>query len=183
VEPDDSHVRASDADRERTAGALHHHCAEGRLSVDEFEERLARLYTSRTLGDLRGVLSELPDCAPPSEQTEDQSRRRRRGLPAARPFVQQHRFRDAADVVLDEAVAAIVPAMTSVGFNVSAHTNLGIIVFEQPALWRRRRMRQHVIVGIEECAGGSSLTVHGVARRPVRRAFAAVSAGEPAGRG
>ena len=49
---DDPEVLASDADRERVVDALRQHCTDGRLTLDEFEERLGEVYAARTLRDL-----------------------------------------------------------------------------------------------------------------------------------
>jgi hypothetical protein len=54
-------MRASDADRDRVAGALREHCAQGRLTVDELQERLETTYAARTLGDLDRVTKDLPE--------------------------------------------------------------------------------------------------------------------------
>ncbi len=54
-------MRASDGDRDRVAEALREHMAQGRLTVDEFNERLELLYTSRTYGELAKLTDDLPD--------------------------------------------------------------------------------------------------------------------------
>ncbi|GGO06398.1 hypothetical protein GCM10010116_12580 [Microbispora rosea subsp. aerata] len=54
-------MRASDGDRERVAAALREHMAEGRLTVDEFNERLEQVYQSRTYGELAKLTSDLPE--------------------------------------------------------------------------------------------------------------------------
>ncbi|MCO5969503.1 MULTISPECIES: DUF1707 domain-containing protein [Actinoallomurus] len=54
-------IRASDADRDRVAAALREHCAQGRIAVDELNERLDLAYRARTLGDLQKVTSDLPE--------------------------------------------------------------------------------------------------------------------------
>jgi hypothetical protein len=54
-------MRASDADRDRVAAALREHCAQGRIDVDELNERLEGVYSSRTLGDLQKVTDDLPE--------------------------------------------------------------------------------------------------------------------------
>jgi hypothetical protein len=54
-------MRASDADRDRVAAALREHCAQGRIGVDELDERLEGAYGARTLGDLQRVTSDLPE--------------------------------------------------------------------------------------------------------------------------
>ncbi|GAA0395795.1 DUF1707 domain-containing protein [Microbispora corallina] len=54
-------MRASDGDRDRVAAALREHMAQGRLTVDEFGERLEQVYQSRTYGELAKVTSDLPE--------------------------------------------------------------------------------------------------------------------------
>jgi DUF1707 SHOCT-like domain len=56
----DPRIRASDADRDRTAALLREHHAAGRLSADEFNERLDQAYAAKTLGELDQLLSDLP---------------------------------------------------------------------------------------------------------------------------
>ncbi len=56
----DRNVRAGDADRERAAETLRRHFAEGRLTPDEFDERLSAALTARTIGDLSDLLADLP---------------------------------------------------------------------------------------------------------------------------
>ncbi|MHB1810203.1 MAG: DUF1707 SHOCT-like domain-containing protein [Solirubrobacteraceae bacterium] len=56
-------VRAGDADREATVERLRKHHAEGRIDVTEFQERLDRVYDSKTLGELRQLFNDLPDDA------------------------------------------------------------------------------------------------------------------------
>src|ERR1700722_10457313 len=56
----DDRIRTSDADRDLVAGQLRDHYAEGRLTRDEFDERLATTLTARTFEDLRQVLTDLP---------------------------------------------------------------------------------------------------------------------------
>ncbi|AWS48155.1 DUF1707 domain-containing protein [Streptosporangium sp. 'caverna'] len=54
-------TRASDGDRDKVASVLREHYAQGRLTVEEFDERLEQLYTSRTYGELATLTSDLPD--------------------------------------------------------------------------------------------------------------------------
>ena len=50
--PGDPRLRASDKDRERTAELLREHHAQGRLTPEEFDERIDRTFTAKTIGDL-----------------------------------------------------------------------------------------------------------------------------------
>lgn len=60
----DPQLRAADADREAVAAALGRALSEGRLGVDEYEERLAKAYAARTYGDLGGLTADLPGATP-----------------------------------------------------------------------------------------------------------------------
>jgi Domain of unknown function (DUF4190)/DUF1707 SHOCT-like domain len=53
-------VRASDQDRERAAEVLKTGFAEGRLTKDEYDEHLSRVYAARTVGELATLTSQLP---------------------------------------------------------------------------------------------------------------------------
>jgi hypothetical protein len=53
-------MRASDADRDRVAEALREAYAEGRLDVEEHNERIDLAYKAKTLGELSPLLSDLP---------------------------------------------------------------------------------------------------------------------------
>ncbi|MER5993066.1 DUF1707 SHOCT-like domain-containing protein [Streptomyces viridosporus] len=53
-------LRASDADRERVAEILRDALAEGRLDMEEFEERLDATYRARTYGELAPITRDLP---------------------------------------------------------------------------------------------------------------------------
>jgi Domain of unknown function (DUF1707) len=80
-------IRASDADRDRVAGALREHCAQGRIDVEELDERLDLVYRARTLGDLQRVTSDLPE----EDMYELPVPASRRSTPARRPSVGPHR--------------------------------------------------------------------------------------------
>lgn len=54
------HLRASDADRSAVAEVLGSHMSAGRLTVAEYDERLARTYASRTYGELAELTADLP---------------------------------------------------------------------------------------------------------------------------
>jgi hypothetical protein len=54
------HIRASDHDRDAVVGALRDAYTEGRLSLEEFQERSTAAYAGRTWGDLRELTTDLP---------------------------------------------------------------------------------------------------------------------------
>jgi len=58
--PGDPRIRASDADRERTAVLLREHHAEGRLNAEEFNDRMDKALAAKTIGELDALLADLP---------------------------------------------------------------------------------------------------------------------------
>src|ERR1700761_7246105 len=56
----DDLIRASDADRETVVTTLREAYMAGRLTMDEFDERMSSAYGSRTYGDLRQLTVDLP---------------------------------------------------------------------------------------------------------------------------
>ncbi len=58
--PGDPRIRASDADRDRTTALLREHHAAGRLTAEEFQERMERAFDAKTLGELDELLADLP---------------------------------------------------------------------------------------------------------------------------
>jgi hypothetical protein len=71
-------VRASDADRERAAGALTRHCGEGRLTLEELESRLAEVYAATTTAEVADALRDLPPLMPPRPDEVGRLLRQRR---------------------------------------------------------------------------------------------------------
>jgi hypothetical protein len=70
--PQHPDLRASDAEREQTADRLRHAAGEGRLTVEELDERLNAAYAAKTRGQLAELLTDvdvppatlLPSSAP-----------------------------------------------------------------------------------------------------------------------
>ncbi|MGH3859824.1 DUF1707 SHOCT-like domain-containing protein [Actinokineospora sp.] len=57
-------MRIGDAEREDGLRALGEHMAAGRLSVDEYGDRSAKVATARTRGELLSLFTDLPDPRP-----------------------------------------------------------------------------------------------------------------------
>ena len=65
-QPGHASMRASDADREIVRGVLADAFADGRLTREEYDDRLNTLYGSRTLGEVSSLLTDLvPLDGPP----------------------------------------------------------------------------------------------------------------------
>src|SRR5206468_3084396 len=108
-------VRASDAERERTVMLLREHAAEGRLTLEEFTDRMSAAYLSRTNDELAGLTRDLPPVDDPApSRRRPQAGARERPAPAtgnaarARPrpvVLRGHRRLARADRVDAEDVA------------------------------------------------------------------------------
>jgi hypothetical protein len=55
-------LRASDADRERVANVLREAAGDGRLTMDELDERLDAVYAAKTYAELEPITHDLPDA-------------------------------------------------------------------------------------------------------------------------
>lgn len=58
--PDRGNLRASDADRERVANVLREAAGDGRLTMEELNERLDAVYAAKTYAELEPITRDLP---------------------------------------------------------------------------------------------------------------------------
>lgn len=65
-QPDPAHLRASHEDREQVVEALRVAAGDGRLTVDELDQRLEVALTARTYGELIALTADLPAQARPA---------------------------------------------------------------------------------------------------------------------
>ncbi len=71
--PRDPDMRVSQAERDEVAAALARHYADGRLSLGEYEERVAAAYEARTGRDFEPLLADLPAPVPATTPTSPTS--------------------------------------------------------------------------------------------------------------
>jgi len=69
-------VRVSDAERDEVLASLRGHFASGRLSLEEFNERVDETYAAKTDVELRHVLRELPTQQHSAQHSAPRTRRR-----------------------------------------------------------------------------------------------------------
>ncbi|WP_020662612.1 DUF1707 SHOCT-like domain-containing protein [Amycolatopsis benzoatilytica] len=77
-------MRISDADREQVAQVLHQAMSEGRITINELEERLTVVYAAKTFADLKPVTADLPNgtaIAPTSSAPLQSAAPRALGMP------------------------------------------------------------------------------------------------------
>ena len=58
--PDEAELRVSDAERHQVAEVLRHAAGEGRLDIDELEQRLEAAFAAKTYGELEPLVRDLP---------------------------------------------------------------------------------------------------------------------------
>lgn len=83
-------LRIGDAEREAAAHDLGEHFAMGRVTSEEYGERLDRIYAARTQGELSPVFGDLPQprqLEPARTGSRGLSRVRARGWPPHVPFL------------------------------------------------------------------------------------------------
>jgi hypothetical protein len=61
----DDTLRAADRDRDAVVELLREHYAQGRLTMEEFDERSTAAVSAKTMGDLRTLTTALPATAGP----------------------------------------------------------------------------------------------------------------------
>ncbi|WP_031487765.1 DUF1707 SHOCT-like domain-containing protein [Streptomyces bicolor] len=59
-------LRASDADRDRVVQVLNSAAGDGRLTIEELDERVTAALSARTLGELAELTVDLPPVPPSS---------------------------------------------------------------------------------------------------------------------
>ena len=79
-------MRVSDTEREQVADALRQAFGEGRLDLEEFDERVQQAYQAKTYRDLAKLTADLPDADAPVPAQEITPAQTRSGQPVpARP--------------------------------------------------------------------------------------------------
>ncbi|MGH9193418.1 MAG: DUF1707 SHOCT-like domain-containing protein [Acidimicrobiales bacterium] len=94
----DPDLRVSQAERDEVVAALAGHFADGRLTVEEYEERVEAALASRIGRDLEPLLADLPAADPPPASTR--SRRRLEPGSVRAPLIPARLLAVAAVVVL-----------------------------------------------------------------------------------
>ena len=179
-------LRASDADRDRTVAALREHVAEGRLTLEEFDERSERAYAARTLRELAALQTDLPAAVllPASQRP----RRRRPLLPGRWGFTIRWHSPASAKVTSAELMAHITPPLESWGYDLIQRWDdrlrferevrpvwtfvVAIAVFPFGLFALMHKDRERITIDLAETDRGTTLVATGVAPLAVRRAFA-----------
>ncbi len=120
-------LRVSDAERADVADRLSKHYGDGRLDQSEFNERMERAMSAKTVGDFSGLFSDLPDLTEPGDTTP---------VPATRPQCRSFMSRIILLILIIVAAAVVGHALIHSFF---PWVLLALAVF----LWLRYSPRQH----------------------------------------
>jgi hypothetical protein len=177
-------LRASDADRDEFANELALQCAAGRLSLDEFEVRVAHAQAARTLGELDALVR---DLGPSGAGHHD--RGSPAGIPGTRPFSTRVELPARAETVHAEALEKVAPELHRYGYELRTQTP-GALVFERRVrpMWvpvvailafpvgllaLAVKETQRIVISLDPKGSTTTVvTVHGNAPRGIRKAFA-----------
>jgi hypothetical protein len=96
----DPDLRVSQAERDEVVAALAGHFADGRLTVEEYEERVEAALEARTGRNLEPLLADLPAADPPPSPPRRRDRRRQPASPRAPQLVLGPRLLALAAVVV-----------------------------------------------------------------------------------
>jgi hypothetical protein len=157
----------------------------GRLSVDELTERLHATFSARTLGELDGLTRDLPAAERPSPPEA----RRRPLAPGMRAFEARIAGSAPREEVTANVLARLAPVLSRCGYELVSRdadsvvfereqrpgwtyaVAVGVPIFGLLALLHRERRR--IVVAITEpSAGGTVVTLYGVAPLGLRQALA-----------
>ncbi|WP_405579058.1 DUF1707 domain-containing protein [Streptomyces sp. NBC_01092] len=119
-------LRASDADRDRAVDVLNGAAGDGRLTIEELEERVTAALSARTLGELAGLTADLP-AAPGRAEAKELVRIEQQAGSAVRSggWVVPRRLEIESswgDVTLDFTQAVIAEATLRIDLNMHAGT-------------------------------------------------------------
>lgn len=180
-------LRAGDADRSAVVDLLRAHHLDGRLTVEEFEERVGHAHVAVTLLELGDLHEDLPELTPRRGKVVARGRRPPR-IPGRYAFVERVQLEVAPGVARDQSFEHMAPALVRNGYELSIIGDallfrrrrrptwtilLAVFTFPIGLLALMHQEEDEVIVEFEEAlGGGTALLAHGVGPRNVRRAFA-----------
>lgn len=154
-------VRAGDTERDATVQVLRDHCVQGRLTVEEFDERVSRAYVATTRSELDRLVSDLPS---PTGSAPAQNAKL--WWPGVAAFHVERVLRARVDRVFEDALRVMVPRMAMAGFILHRERAPRLLEFVSGD-------GLHVGVVLHRSSdGGTVVAAFGEAPRGVRRAFA-----------
>ena len=164
--------------------------AAGRLTVDELDERCARAYGARTVGELEALVADLP---PASAGVPARTERLPVSGYGARPFTYEWELDVSPRRAMTEALRHIAPALHGQGYELVDRRAdrlvfryayrpgwtyaLAVLVFPIGLVALTHKVEERVTLDVDPLARGRArIVAHGRAPRRVRKAFAELMA-------
>jgi uncharacterized protein DUF1707 len=119
---------ASDVERADAVEQLSLHCSRGRLTLEEFEWRVAEAYAARTLGQLDALLADLPPSGTSGAAAKAEAVSA--GLPGLRPFTVRTQLDASPRKVEAAALETIAPALNRYDYELRQRSP-ATLVFER----------------------------------------------------
>lgn len=182
-------LRASDSDREKLADELRRHCVEGRITLDELDERLEGAMAARTLAELSKFVSDLPSSpAPAARVSSTTSAPAKPGPIGVLPFTHRVLVPARREETRWQVLSAIAPRLVNYGYELvnQSPTELvfecklrppwtvlvAIVGFPIGLIALTVKRNERIVISLENGPeGGTHMIVHGNAPRRVRKAF------------
>src|SRR6185295_11491288 len=111
-------LRAGDSDRSAVVDLLRAHHLDGRLTVEEFEERVERAHRAITLFELGDLHEDLPELPPRRGKVVARGRRAPR-IPGRLAFVERVELAVDPRLAREQAFEYIAPALARNGYELS----------------------------------------------------------------
>jgi len=180
-------LRAGDSDRSAVVDLLRAHHLDGRLTVEEFEERVEQAHRAVTLLELGDLHDDLPELIPRRGKVVARGRRAPR-IPGRLAFVERVELEVDPRAAREQAFEYIAPALARNGYVLSVTDGalmfrrrwrpawtvlLAVFMFPIGLVALIHENEDEVIVELhEDPRGGTAVLAHGVGPLNVRRAFA-----------
>jgi hypothetical protein len=182
-------LRASDADRQRVVLALERHHEDGRLTLEELEERTEAAWRAKLVSELATLMSDLPsEPAPAVPAVPAPPERRPPRWPGRVPFAVRHRAPVPRERAMVDLLDHLAPALRAAGFDLVERTaeravfarrriplwTVPIVVLTFPfgLLALLIRTEDRIEVDLVPDDGGTLLYAQGRGPLAIRRAFA-----------
>ena len=177
-------LRASDAEREQTVNSLRAAAGEGRLSVEELDERTAAAYAAKTRGELAALCADLP----PQPLRAQQPARSVPLVPGRVVFSARWRAPGRPHAVVGGLLSHVAPPLHAHGYELVERTPerlvfmrsrrpgwtiaVAILLFPFGLIALAHKDRDRIAIDLLPEERDTALIVQGVAPLAVRRAFA-----------
>ncbi len=181
-------LRASDRDREDAVEHLRKHCVDGRITLDELEERLEGVMTAATVADLSRFISDLPALHARGDPAPVATTPKKAGPVGVLPFTHRVVVPAPPGDTKEQVLSTLAPRLADYGYELVSHSPTGVVfecksrppwtilvavvTFPVGLVALAVKRNERVVISLEPRSTNSTdMVVHGNAPRRVRKAF------------